>query len=238
MQDDDSLGSRLAAIRQKRGYLLPHHGLLALGGPGLLEAYDALYSALALEQRVLSRHDHEFVWLAVLLAVDEALATHHVAKFQKAGGTLAEVEDALAISATTIGWSAWSFAGRFWRPHLPELDAHAAYLAAFRRASGQTPLRLAHLAGAAIHTCRQAWDGLAVQIQAGYADGIVEDELAEALTLTMFSGSVPNFVEGAGVWRELISQGRVPASPRFQAWATVPGQGGFDEAAGVDGQKP
>ena len=232
---DEDFKARLAAVQEKRGYLLPHHGLLALGGAGLLEAYDGLYAELALKQRVLSRHDHEFVWLAVLLAVDEALATHHVAKFLAAGGTQAEVEDALAIAGTAIGFSAWSFAGRYWQPHLPGLDSGAAYLAAFRRSAGAVPLRLAHLAGAAVHACRQAWDGLAIQIQAGYADGIDEDELAEALTLTMFSGSVPNFVEGAGVWRQLIADGLVPASPRFRSWATMPGQGGFDEASGVGG---
>lgn len=232
---DEDFEARLAAVRDKRGYLLPHHGLLALGGDGLLEAYDGLYAALALKPRVLSRHDHEFVWLAVLLAVDEALATHHVAKFLAAGGTQAEVEDALAIAGTAIGFSAWSFAGRYWQPHLPGLDTATAYLATFRRSAGAAPLRLAHLAAAAVHTCRQAWDGLAIQITAGYADGIDEDELAEALTLTMFSGSVPNFVEGAGVWRQLIADGRVPASPRFRSWATMPGQGGFDEASGISG---
>lgn len=229
----EDFAARLAAVRDKRGYLLPHHGLLALGGDGLLEAYDQLYSALALKPRTLSRHDHEFVWLAVLLAVDEALATHHVAKFLAAGGTQAGVEDAMAIAGTTIGYSAWSFAARYWQPHLPGLDAGAAYLAAFRRSAGGTPLRLAHLAAAAAHTCRQAWDGLALQIEAGYADGIDEDELAEALTLTMFSGSVPNFVEGAGVWRRLIAEDRVPASARFRSWAAMPGQAGFDEATGV-----
>jgi len=232
---EEDFEARLAAVREKRGYLLPHHGLLALGGPGLLESYDQLYAALALKQRVLSRHDHEFVWLAVLLAADEALATHHVAKFMAAGGTQAEVEDALAISGIAIGYGAFAFAGRYWQPHLPGLDAPTAYLAAFRRCAGAVPLRLAHLAAAAVHTCRQAWDGLVIQIKAGYADGIDEDELAEALTLTMFSGSVPNFVEGAGVWRRLIANGGVPASPRFQAWASMPGQGGFDEASGVSG---
>jgi len=228
---EDEFKARLEAIRAKRGYLLPHHGLMALGGPGMLEAYDALYSALALEPRSLERHDHEFVWLAVLVAADEAIATHHVAKFLAAGGTPAEVDDVLAITATAMGFHAWRFAGRHWQAHLPSLDASAGYLAAFRRAAGGTPLRLAHLAAVAAHTCRQAWDALAVQIVAAYTEGVTEADLAEALSLTMFSGSVPNFVEGAGVWRELIAAGRVQASPPFYAWATMAGQGGFDEAA-------
>ena len=62
---------RLAAVRAKRGYLLPHHGLLAVAAPDLLEAYDQAYTALTLVPRNLTAHDKEFVWLAVLVATDE-----------------------------------------------------------------------------------------------------------------------------------------------------------------------
>jgi hypothetical protein len=48
--------------------------------------------------------------------------------------------------------------------------------------------------------------------------------------LTMFPAGVPRFVEAAGVWLELIRAGRVPASARYRAWASLEGQGGHDEA--------
>ena len=67
MTDYDSLAA-LSDIHEKRGYLLPHHGLMATSTPDLLERYDSLYSALALEERHLSRHAHEFVWLGVLIS--------------------------------------------------------------------------------------------------------------------------------------------------------------------------
>jgi hypothetical protein len=38
-EEDDLMGS-LEAVRSKRGYLLAHHGLMALSGNELLEAYD------------------------------------------------------------------------------------------------------------------------------------------------------------------------------------------------------
>ena len=63
----------LEAVRDKRGYLLPHHGLLALSAPNLLQHYDQLYSSLTLTDRHLDRHDHEFVWLGVLMSTQEAL---------------------------------------------------------------------------------------------------------------------------------------------------------------------
>ena len=87
------------------------------------------------------------------------------------------------------------------------------------------------MACAAVHACHAAFDALAWQIEAAYADGIDETELAEALSLAMFPGSIPHFVEAARVWRELIVSGRIQASPRFRAWAELSGQGGYDEVA-------
>lgn len=238
MNAADDLARQLAAIRARRGYLLPHHGLMAITTPRLLEAYDATYAALALEPRVLSRHDHEFAWLAILVATDEALASHHIAKFRAAGGTDAEFAGILRLAALALGVPAYRFVDRHWLAHLPGFEPRAEYLAAFRLAVGDIPLRLAHLACATVHTCKAAWDALEWQIVAAYADGVPEDDLAEALTLTMFPGSVPYFVEAAGVWRRLIATGAVPASARFQAWAAVAGQGGYDEATGRGGHHP
>ena len=82
----DDLVTRLAALRAERGYLLPHHGLLAALAPDVLAAYGTLYRALTLGKRHLGDFAKEFVWLAILAATDEAAATHHVAKFRAAGG--------------------------------------------------------------------------------------------------------------------------------------------------------
>lgn len=235
MTDNPSLTDRLAAIRAKRGYLLPHHGLMAITSPTLLQAYDAAYTAMALDDRVLSRHDREFVWLGVLIATDEAAATHHIAKFREAGGTEAEILTIMAITAQCLGYPGYRFVDRFWKPHLPQIDTDAAFQQALARLAGDCPMRLVHLTAAAIHTCRAAWDGLAGQIVAAYGADIPEADLAEAISLAMFPGSIPHFVEAARVWRELIVTGRVEASPVFREWAALSGQGGYDEAAGLDG---
>ena len=232
MTDSDDLAARLRHLRDKRGYLLPHHGLMAISAPHLLDTYDATYSALALEPRVLSRHDHEFVWLATLIATDEALGSHHIARFRAAGGEAREIEAILALTALALGADAYRFVNHHWLPHLPGLDPERAYLAAFQNVATGVPLRLAHLAAAAVHTCRAAWDALGWQICAACADGVPETELAESLSLTMFPGSVPRFVEAARVWRELILAGKVNASADFRAWAEMAGQGGYDEASG------
>ena len=234
MQQDE-LEQFLQQVREKRGYLLPHHGLMAVSMPRMLEAYDALYTTLALTPRQLSRHDHEFVWMGVLIVMDEVLGTHHLKRFRDAAGTDDELAAALAITALAKGCDAYNFVDDHWLPHLPGFAPRERYLNTFRLLAGSTPLPLAHLTACAVHTCTGNWAALRWQIVAAYADGIDELELAEALSLAMFPGSVPNYVEAAGVWRELIASGEVQASELFTSWARLSGQGGYDEASGVAG---
>ena len=191
---------RLEAVRAKRGYLLPHHGLLALTFPDLLAGYDAAYSAMALADRVLSHHDREFVWLSVLGATSESLATHHIAKLRAAGGDDATIEAAFAACAGAIGAEAHDFAAREWSAQLAPWDPKAAYLRGVRRLA---PLRLVHLAQCAAHVCRGQWRVLGWQLEGAYADAVPEDEIAEALTLGDVPGSVPRFVRACAVWQRL-----------------------------------
>ena len=237
MPDDDTeatLLARLAQVRAKRGYLLPHHGLLALAFPRLLEGYDAAYTALAIEDRALSHHDREFVWLAVLAATDEALATHHIAKFRAAGGTDALIGAAFTAAALAIGAQAFDFAATQWPRQLAPCDPRAEYLAACRRAAPAAPLRLVHLAQLAVQVCRARWLPFRWHLEAAYAYAVAEDDIAEAVTIPMFPGSVPRFVEACGVWRAMIADGALPASPRYRAWASLSGQGGHDEVTSLD----
>ena len=234
MQADD-LTKFLQQVRDKRGYLLPHHGLMAVSMPRLLDAYDELYTTLALTERQLNRHDHEFVWMGVLIATDEILGTHHIKRFRDAGGTDDELAAATAITALAKGCQAYHFVNDYWLPHLPDFNPEQLYLDTFRTVAGTTPMPLAHMTACAVHTCTGHWNALRWQIKAAYADGINELELAEAISVAMFPGSVPNYVEAAGVWRELIADGAVPASDLFRNWAELSGQGGYDEASGVSG---
>ena len=213
----------------------PHHGLMAVSGAGLLDTYDALYTTLALTPRQLSRHDHEFVWMGVLIATDEILGTHHIKRFRDAGGTDAELAAATAITALAKGCIEYNFVSDYWLPHLPEFSPQQEYVAAFRRLAGDTPLWLAHITACAVHMCMGNWSALKWQIVAAYEDDLNELDLAEALSVAMFPGSVPNYVEAAGVWRELIVAGEVKASELFTNWAQMSGQGGYDEASGVTG---
>ncbi|MGG5819880.1 carboxymuconolactone decarboxylase family protein [Falsiroseomonas sp. HW251] len=229
-ETEAELEARLKEVRAKRGFLLPHHGLMALAFPKLLEGYDAAYTALALDDRALSHHDREFVWLGVLAATDERVATHHIAKFRAAGGTDETIGAAFAAAALAIGAEAFDFAARDWARQLAPFDPRSAYLEALRRVAPAAPMRLMHLNGLAVQVCRARWRPFGWHLEAAYADAVAEEEMAEAISLAMFPGSVPHFVEACAAWRRLILDGTLPASPRFQAWARMTGQGGHDEA--------
>lgn len=230
----NDLAQHLEAIREKRGYLLPHHGLMAVSMPQILAAYDALYTELTLTDRILNKHEHEFVWMAILIACKEALGTHHVRRYFDAGGTNAELEVLSALVAYVAGGSSHRFMAEHWQPHLPNFEPRERYLSSFAKLTADVPQGLAHISSAAICTCQGDWERLRWHIVAAYHSEAAEHGLAEALSLTMFPGGVPNFVDATGVWREVVAAGEVDASPDYRLWAEMTGQGGYDEAAGVD----
>ncbi len=228
--------AELAALKEKRGYLLPHHGLLAVGEPRLLAAYDRFYTTLTLQQRALDERAKEFVWLTILVTTEEAIATHHIRRMRDAGGTDTEIELAMRLSAFAKGANDFLFVDKHWSRHLPDYDATRAYrdgVSALVGTSGVAPGWI-EMALAAAHTCQRRWHWLDEHIAGAYGQGVPERALLEALTLTMFPGGMPNFVEAAARWRQLILDGRVTPSPSFDAWARAPGQGGYDEAVAAD----
>lgn len=228
----DELFKRLAPIQAKRGYLLPHHGLLAITSPKLLDAYDQLYTALALDHKSLSVRDRELVWLAVLIATDEALATHHIPRFLEGGGQMYEFNAVLQLTASLKGVTAYRFVQTHWSAHVPSLDLVQSYRDALERAGQPLSPRDVWLCACSVHAALGHFDWLHQALVAAYACRVNEPELAEALSIMMFPGSVPHYVEAAKVWMNVIREGHVQASPAFAAWARMDGQGGYDEASG------
>lgn len=228
----DELSERLAPLKAKRGYLLPHHGLMAVTSPAMLQAYDQLYTALALDHKRLSVRDRELVWLAVLIATDEALATHHIPRFLEGGGQWAEFDAVLRLTASLQGVSAYRFVDTHWRAHVTPLDLVQSYRQAVETAGAPLSARDVWLCACAVHAARADFDWLRHALVAAYAHQVDEQDLAEALSIMMFPGSVPHYVEAAKVWMQIIRAGEVQPSPAFAAWAQMTGQGGYDEASG------
>ena len=227
----DELSRRLAPIQAKRGYLLPHHGLLAVTSPNLLQAYDQLYTAIALDPKTLSVRDRELVWLAVLIATDEALATHHIARFMQGGGQMSEFNAVLQLTASLKGVTAYRFVHDHWKAHVRTLDLVQSYRDALERAGQPLSPRDVWLCAFSVHAALGHFDWVRHALVAAYARYVNELDLAEALGIMMFPGSVPRYVEAAKVWMNVIREGEVQASPAFAAWAHMEGQGGYDEAS-------
>ncbi|MDP6690480.1 MAG: carboxymuconolactone decarboxylase family protein [Alphaproteobacteria bacterium] len=226
--------AKLESLRAKRGYLLPHHGLMAVGEPDLLAAYDQMYSTLTLGTRILDERTKEIIWLVVLTTTSEAIATHHIQRMHDAGGTDGEIEAAVRLAAYARGADYFDFVRRHWGPHLADYDAVRAYRDGLDRLAAGSGIEAGcvEMALAAAHACQRRWGWVEEHIIGAYRKGVAERALLEAFSLMMFPGGIPNFVDAAAHWRQLILDGRVAPSPAFDTWARAPGQGGFDEASG------
>jgi hypothetical protein len=223
----DQVRARLEAIRAARGYVLPHHGLMAAALPELHTTYEAMYRALTLDPRHLAPLARESVWLAILSACEEPVGTHHLQKFRAAGGTDAQALAIFRLATWAGGASCYATLDAAWGGHFPGAPLREAYVDGARAllADGALAEPLGRICLAAIHTaCDQHW-GLAAEIEAALALGVAEGELAEALSLTIWPRGVNPFVRAAECWLGLIRAGRVPASEGFRAWAAAPDQG-------------
>jgi len=228
----EELRRRLEELRKSRGFLLPHHGAMAAAMPDLHDAYFVMYRALTLSQRHLDDFEKEFVWLAILIAVEEAIGTHHLDLFFKAGGTQFQA----AAAARLVGYASaarnLAFMAEHWRHHLPTLDAHAAYRDGLDAlcAGIDVDRDTIELALAAVNAALRRESGLRFHIVDAYRRGVPETKLAEALSLIIWPVGVNHFLDACGLWHDLMATGVVAPSPLFKIWADTPRQGGFDDA--------
>ena len=223
---------RLRAIRAQRGYLLPHHGLMAVASPDLLEAYNETYINLAFNNKNLGPAPREFVWLIIETLARDAIATHHIARWREAGGTDKELEVAIKLAAFAEGASVFSFVSGYWQAHLPNYEMETVYRSGLAQIVGNSniPPGWVEIGLAAAHACKRQWWAFEIHVRGAYESNISEGELADALSLTTFPGGVANFVKACELWRQLILSSEVKATEPYRAWAEMSGQGGFDEA--------
>jgi hypothetical protein len=222
----EAVRARLQQLRSARGFVLPHHGLMAAALPDLHAAYEAMYRALTLDPRHLAPIERESVWLGILAACREPVGTHHLAKFRAAGGTEAQAEAIFRLAAWAAGAPCYATLDAAWSAQFAR-PMRAAYLDGARALLLDSPLgeAQARLCLAAIQAARDdAW-GLDAELEAALRAGVAESTLAEAVSLIIWPCGVNRFVRAAGVWLGLLRAGRVPASAAFRAWADTPDQG-------------
>ncbi|MBL8701499.1 MAG: hypothetical protein JNK67_24180 [Alphaproteobacteria bacterium] len=228
----DDLRRRLEDLRKSRGFLLPHHGVMAAAMPDLHESYFVMYRALTLARRHLEDFEKEFVWLAVLISVEEAIGTHHVDLFLKSGGTRAQAAGAARLVGYASSARALDFMAGSWSHLLPGLDPHAAYRDGLDAlcAGIDVGRDTIELALAAVNAALRRESGLRFHLIDAYKRGIPEIKIAEALSYIIWPVGVNHFLDACAVWHDLLATGAVTPSPRFKVWADTPRQGGFDDA--------
>ncbi|MGJ3264981.1 MAG: hypothetical protein ACFE0R_17280 [Salinarimonas sp.] len=217
--DPSDTDDRLERLRRGRGYTLPHHGLMARLAPDVLDLFDGLYRRINTVEPE-KRHLREFLWLVILVSVRSGTASHHAVRFAQAGGTLEETALAIRIAGLPHEAGAVAFAARHWAEAIPGLSEEA-LRAALRPACGGARLAPGEveLACALAFGCVRGAEGFRRHLVAAFAAGLSEETVFEALCLIMLPAGLPAFVQCTWIWRDLVSEGAVPASDGLAAWA-------------------
>jgi 4-carboxymuconolactone decarboxylase len=95
----------LESMRQRRGYLMPFHTLLAEHDPEFLASYDALVETALLQSRALDRRTKELVLVGILTAIS-APRSHldtHIRAAKNAGASDKEILEALELVMPSAG---------------------------------------------------------------------------------------------------------------------------------------
>lgn len=229
-----ALRARLDTLRARRGFLLEHHGAMAAAMPDLHAAYLAMYTALTVTERHLPPLTKECVWLGILVTAREGVGTHHLELLREAGGTTAMARAIIAMAGFAPVLDALAFAREHWSAFLPDLEAADSYAVGLDALRGTAlDAETAELVMLAVHAARGSHDGVALHLRRGYALGVAEDRMAEALSYLMWPCGVNAFLDACTTWHRLMAAGVVEPSARFRAWAETPGPGPFMPDSGV-----
>ena len=203
---------------------------MAAALPELQDAYPAMYQALTVGNRYLSLHDKECVWLGILIACQEHVGTHHIAKFREGGGTNVQAQAIFQLASLALGASTvYGFLDDHWARHFDLEEAGPLYRSAVAQVCEARALdtRLGLLTVLGIHVAFSHEWGVRTAIQLCYRDDVHEGKIAEAMSLALWPCGMNRFVTAAFIWRDLIMKGQVPASAPFREWAQTPDQEGF-----------
>jgi alkylhydroperoxidase/carboxymuconolactone decarboxylase family protein YurZ len=226
----DDVRRRLAAFRERRGYLLPHQGAMAAALPELQDIYGVIYRILTLDPHHLDAFEREFVWLALLTAAEEKVGTHHIDLFFRTGGTDAQADAVFRLVAWARGAKTYAYLDQAWQQYFPATPAARAYVDGLDDLLHARPEVDPALARLALAGCHAAWGDhwpLRVALRACYDSGMAEAKIAETFSLVLWPCGMNRFLDASEVWLQLMRSGEVQPSPPFKAWAETEDQGGF-----------
>ena len=209
--DTHSDGVRLLEEMQaKRGYLLSYHRMLAASDPQLLARYDALYTRLTLDQRVLMPVERETVWIALIATTREKYAVFHFDRATEAGMDPEAIGDAVALAAACESFETLRLAQTAFTKWVPESEAMKRYLRTFDAARGSIPASTAHVCAVVCHASHRNADGMRVHLQRAFADGATREQLAEGLSYVLLHRGGPTMIDAVNCWEKSAADLGIP----------------------------
>ena len=200
----------LEAMFAKRGYLLPYHRMLGASDPKLLANYDALYTRLTLDERILSAVEKETVWIALIATTREKLAFFHFERAASAGMSNSAISDALAIAAACESFNAFFFGYSAFEKWVPEKLAMKRYARVFEAARGRTLPATAEVAAVVCHAGLRNANGMRIHLQRAFERGANRSQIAEALSYVLLHRGGPAMVEAVACWEKAAEELKIP----------------------------
>ncbi len=201
----------LAQVEAKRGYLLSYHRMLANDDPGLLAAYDQFYEKLTLAPRVLSAKEREYVWAGLLATAREEHGRIHMERAVKAGLTLDEIGDAIALAGAAASYSTLAFAMKSWSDWMPKEATTQRYLAVTQTARGRVPAPIAEMILAVCHAATGCRAAQRLHLVRAFDAGITKSQMAEAMSYLILPCGGPTLIDAASEWQETAQLGLCPS---------------------------
>ena len=200
----------LDAMLAKRGYLLSYHRMLGASDPQLLANYDALYTRLTLDQRVLTPVERETVWVALISTTRERYAYFHFERAIAAGMDTDAIGDAVAVAAACEAFEAMHFSQGAFAKWLPDSAAIARYLRMFETARGQLPAAAAEISAVVCHAAHRNADGMRVHLARAFASGASREQMAEALAFVLLHRGGPTMIDAVNCWEKAAPELNIP----------------------------
>jgi 4-carboxymuconolactone decarboxylase len=200
----------LEEMLAKRGYLLSYHRMLAASDAQLLANYDALYTRLTLDQRVLTPVERETVWIALIATTREKYAVFHFDRATAAGMDDDAISDAVAVAAACESFDAMQRAQVAFVKWVPESRAMKRYLRMFDVARGSIPPATAEISAVVCHAAHRNADGMRVHLARAFEHGASREQLAEGLSYVLLHRGGPTMIDAVNCWEASAAALNIP----------------------------
>jgi len=209
-QKQEAGAKLLEEMLAKRGYLLSYHRMLAASDPGILSAYENLYTRLVLNERALNLAEREIVWIALIVVTRVRYATFHFERATQGGLDDASIVDSAAIGAACESFDALHFNQNAFAKWLPEEQAMQRYFAMFDTARGNLPPAIAEVAAVVCHGALGNAAGMRAHFARAFKLGATTEQMAEGISYLLQHRGGPTMIDAVNCWESAAKEFGIP----------------------------